>query len=137
MQTTLLNITFPLAKSFSSLRRPSLSPVELAYLVSNVELLDIVSLLHDFADELMAADEVGRALQVSAVEMQIATAERCRRDFEDRIGGLLDVWIGAVFDGDLDLCVRTLLALWEEDISSRQLHEVFVPCNRPSKQQLA
>jgi hypothetical protein len=34
--------------------------------------------------------------------MQVAAAEGCRRDFEDRIGGLLDVWVGAVFDGDLE-----------------------------------
>jgi hypothetical protein len=76
-----LNITFPPVESSSSLRRPSLSSLELAYLVSNVELLHIVSLLHDLADELVAADEVGRALQVSAVEMQVAAAEGCGRDF--------------------------------------------------------
>lgn len=88
-----LNITFP----------PSLSSVELAYLVSNIELLHVVSLLHDLADELMAADEIGRALQVSTVEMQVAAAEGCGRDFEDCIRGLLDVWVGAVFDGDLGM----------------------------------
>lgn len=92
----------PPVESSSSLRRPSLSPLELAYLVTNVELLDIVSLLHNLADKLVAADKVGRALQVSTVEMQVAAAEGCRRDFEDRIGGLLDVWVGAVFDGDLE-----------------------------------
>jgi hypothetical protein len=54
--------TSPSAKSSSSPRRPSLSPLKLAYLISNVELLDIVSFLHDLTDELMAADEVGRAL---------------------------------------------------------------------------
>ena len=51
--------------------------MELAYLVTNVELLHIVALLHDLAYELMAADEVGRALQVSTVEMQVAAAEGC------------------------------------------------------------
>lgn len=67
----------PPATSSSSLRQPSLSVSKLAYLVSNVELLHIVSLLHDLADKLMAADEVWRALQVSTVEMQVATAEGC------------------------------------------------------------
>jgi hypothetical protein len=113
MHTTLLNITFPPAKSSSSLRRPSLSLVELAYLISNVELLHVVSLLHDLANKFMAADEVGRALQVSAVEMQVATAEGCGRDFEDCIGGLLDVGVGAVFDGDLELCVLDQLLYHE------------------------
>lgn len=36
--------------------------MELAYLVSDIELLYIVSLLDDLADKLMAADEVGWTL---------------------------------------------------------------------------
>ena len=79
------------------------SGVPFEYLVSNVELLYIVSLLHDLADELMAADEVGWALQVSTVKMQVAAAEGCGRDFEDCIGGFLDVGVRAVFDGDLEV----------------------------------
>ena len=51
--------------------------MELAYLVSNVELLHIVALLHDLADELMATDEVWRAFEVSTIEMEVATAEGC------------------------------------------------------------
>ena len=64
----------PPAKSSSLLRRPSLSPLELAYLVSDIELLYIVSLLDDLAHKLMTTDEVWWALEVATVEMQVAAA---------------------------------------------------------------
>ena len=64
----------PPAKFSSSLRRPSLSPLELAYLVSDVELLYIISFFHDLADKLMTTDEVWWALEVATVEMQVAAA---------------------------------------------------------------
>lgn len=93
----------PTESSSTYLHRPSLSALELAYLVSNFELLHVISFLHDLADKLMTADKVGWAFEVTSVEVQVAAAEGCRGDFEDCIGGLLEVWVGAVFDGDLGL----------------------------------
>lgn len=77
--------------------------MELAYLVSDIELLYIVSLLDNLADKLMAADEIGRTFEVSSVEVQIAAAEGCRGDFQDRVRWLLDVRVGAIFYCDLEL----------------------------------
>jgi hypothetical protein len=75
----------------------------------------------------MAADEVGRALEMSSVEVQVAAAESCRRDFEDCVGGLLEVWVGAVFDGDLGWLVSRLLKLLELDESSVTLLLLCIP----------
>jgi hypothetical protein len=61
--------TSPSAMYHSSLHRPSRISLELAYLVSNVELANTVSLLHNLSNKLMAADEVGRAFEVSSVEV--------------------------------------------------------------------
>lgn len=72
-----------------------------AYLISNIKLLHIVSLLHNLSHKFVPADEVRRTLQMTPVEVQVATAQSCRRDFEDGIGGLLDVRIRAVFDSNL------------------------------------
>ena len=77
--------------------------MELAYLVSDIELLDVVSLLDDLADKLMATDEVGRTFEMSSVEVQITAAEGCGGDFQDRIRWLLDVRVGTVFHCDLEL----------------------------------
>ena len=77
--------------------------MELAYLVSDVELLYIISFFHDLADKLMTTDEVRRTLQVASVEMQIAAAQSCGRYFEDCISWLLEVRVGAVLDGDLGI----------------------------------
>lgn len=77
--------------------------MELAYLVSDIELLYIVSLLDDLADKLMAADEVGRTFEVSSVKVQVAAAEGRGGDFQDRIRWLLDVRVGTVFHCDLEL----------------------------------
>jgi hypothetical protein len=49
----------------------------------------------------MAADEVGRAFEVAAVEVQVTTAEGGAGDFEDGVGGFLDFWGWAVFYYDL------------------------------------
>ena len=49
----------------------------------------------------MAADEVGWAFEVPSVEVQVAAAEGCGGDLEDGISGLLDLWVRAVFYGDL------------------------------------
>lgn len=49
----------------------------------------------------MPADEVRGAFQVAAVEVEVAAAEGGGSDFEDGIGGLLELRIGAVFDDDL------------------------------------
>ena len=49
----------------------------------------------------MTADEIGRALEMSSVEVQVAAAEGCGGDLEDCIGGLLDLRVRAVFYGDL------------------------------------
>ena len=58
----------------------------------------------------MTADEIGRALEMSSVEVQVAAAEGCGGDLEDGISGLLDLWVRAVFYGDLVLTVSTLLS---------------------------
>lgn len=50
----------------------------------------------------MSAYETRRAFQVATVVVQVAAAQRGGCDFEDGIGGLLESWVGAVFDGDLD-----------------------------------
>jgi hypothetical protein len=42
---------------------------------------------------------------MSSVKMQVAAAEGCGGDFEDGVGWLLDLWVGAVFYGDLMLTV--------------------------------
>jgi hypothetical protein len=55
----------------------------------------------------MSTDEVGRAFEMSSVEVQVAAAEGCGGDFEDCVGGLLDLWVRAVFDGDLETTVST------------------------------
>lgn len=49
----------------------------------------------------MAADEVGRAFEVAAVEVQVAAAEGCAGDLQDCVGGFEDFGGGAVFDDDL------------------------------------
>jgi hypothetical protein len=58
-------------------------------------------LFDDLADEFVAADEVGRAFQVAAVEVQVAAAEGGAGDFEDGVGGVLELGYWAVFDDDL------------------------------------
>jgi hypothetical protein len=42
-----------------------------------------------------------------SVEVQVTAAEGCGGDLEDCIGGLLDLWVWAVFYGDLALTVST------------------------------
>jgi hypothetical protein len=69
--------------------------------VTDVEFLDRVSLFDDLADELVPADEIRWALEVAAVEVQVTAAERGAGDFEDGVGGLLDLGIWAVFYRDL------------------------------------
>lgn len=49
----------------------------------------------------MSADEIRRALQMPAVEVQVAAAERCRGYAEDGVGWVLEFGVGAVFDDDL------------------------------------
>jgi hypothetical protein len=71
-----LNITFRLIFLNAPPTEPH--PLELAYLVSNVELLHIVSLLHDLTNELVATDKIGRTFEVSAIKVQVAAAESCR-----------------------------------------------------------
>jgi hypothetical protein len=58
-------------------------------------------LFDDLADEFVAADEVGRSFQVAAVEVQVAAAEGGAGDFEDGVGGILELGYWAVFDDDL------------------------------------
>jgi hypothetical protein len=111
----------------SQVRRPSRTSLELAYLISNIKLANTVSLLHDLSHELMAADEVRWAFEVSAVEVQVAAAESCGGDFEDCVGGLLDVGVGAVFDGDLGVLVSRSLTVWEVVESLVTLMELCIP----------
>ena len=49
----------------------------------------------------MAADEVGWAFEVAAVEVQVAAAEGGASDFEYGVGRVLQFGDGAVFDDDL------------------------------------
>ena len=70
-------------------------------LITNIEILDIISFLDDLANELVPADEVGRAFEVAAVEVQVGAAEGGGGDFEDGVGGFLDLGDGAVFYFDL------------------------------------
>lgn len=72
------------------------------YLVANLEALHIVTLLHNLADELMAADKVRWALHVAAVEVQVAAAEGGGGNSENGIGRELDLGVGAVFYCYLD-----------------------------------
>jgi len=69
--------------------------------VSNLKLLHLLPLLHNLAHKLMPADEVGGALEVAAVEVQVGAAEGGGGDFEDGVGGVLEFGVGPVFDGDL------------------------------------
>ena len=45
---------------------------------------------------------------MSSVEVQVAAAERCGGNFEDGVGGFLDLGIRAVFYGDLVTVVSSL-----------------------------
>ena len=69
--------------------------------VADLEALDRVAFLDDLADELVAADEVGGALEVAAVEVEVAAAEGGGGHAEDGVGRFLDFGGGAVFDFDL------------------------------------
>jgi hypothetical protein len=55
----------------------------------------------------VSTDEVGWALEMSSVEVQVAAAKGCGGDFEDRVGGLLNLWVRAVFYSDLLPAVST------------------------------
>ena len=70
----------------------------------------------------MAADEVRGAFQVAAVEMQVAATEGGGGDFEDGVGGLLDLGIGPVFDFDLCMSVFLSACHWRRAIVSRGSH---------------
>jgi hypothetical protein len=85
---------------------PILSSV--AHLVSNIELRHLISLLDDLSNKFVATDEVGWAFEMSSVEVQVAAAEGCGGDFQDSVGGLLNLWVWTVFYGDLILIVSTL-----------------------------
>ena len=52
----------------------ALACVPVPHLITNVELLHSITLLHDLADKLVPADEVGRAFQVAAIEVQVTAA---------------------------------------------------------------
>lgn len=69
--------------------------------VAYFEGFDGGAFLDDLADEFVAADEVGRAFEVAAVEVEVAAAEGRGGDFEDCVGFFLDGGGGAVFYHDL------------------------------------
>lgn len=71
------------------------------HLVADLELAHSISLLHDLAHKLVSANEVRRALEMSAIEVQVAAAESRRGDFEDRVGRVLELGIWSVFHGNL------------------------------------
>lgn len=54
-------------------------------LVADIEVCDSVALFNNFANEFMAADEVGRAFQMTTVEVKVAAAECGAGDFEDGV----------------------------------------------------
>lgn len=56
------------------------------YLIPNLKPAHPLPLLHNLAHKLMPADEIWRALEVAAVEVQVAAAQGCRGDFEDGVG---------------------------------------------------
>ena len=76
-------------------------------LVADFEVLDIVSLFDDLADELVAADEVGRAFEVAAIEVEVGAAEGSAGDFENGVGGFLDLRDGPIFDDDLEALISS------------------------------
>ena len=82
--------------------------------VTFVEFLDTVALLDDLADELVAADEVGWAFEVAAVEVQVAAAEGGAGDFQDGVGGVFELGYWAVFDDDLGASVSWVLGCCAE-----------------------
>ncbi|KAI6915321.1 hypothetical protein KC334_g46 [Hortaea werneckii] len=59
-----------------------------------------IPLLHHLTDEFVPADEVRRTLDVAAVEVQVAAAQRGGGDFEDGVGGVLEFGDRTVFHGD-------------------------------------
>ena len=82
------------------------------HLIPNLETLDPLPLLHDLAHKLMPADEIRWALEMASVEVQVAAAEGGAADFQDGVGGLLELGVGAVFYGDLiGVVVSGLLAV--------------------------
>ena len=73
----------------------------------------------------MPADEVGRAFQVAAVEMQVAAAEGGAGDFEDHVGGVLEFGHRSILHLDLfepcQICLGTLgkyLHAWKSPFST-------------------
>ncbi len=71
------------------------------HLIPNLETLDPLPLLHDLAHKLMPADEIRWALEMASVEVQVAAAEGGAADFQDGIGGFLELGVGSVFYCDL------------------------------------
>jgi hypothetical protein len=65
----IFSTTSPSAMYRPPLRQRSRTSLELAYLIPNIELANTVSLLHNLSHKLMAADKVGWAFEVSAVEV--------------------------------------------------------------------
>jgi hypothetical protein len=55
----------------------------------------------------VATDEVWWAFEMPSVEVQVAAAEGCGGDFQDGVGWLLNLWVRAVFYGDLMLMVSS------------------------------
>lgn len=96
----------------------------LMYLIPNIERLHRTPLLHNLSHEFMAADKVGRTLQVAAVEVQVGAAERGRGDAEDGVGVLLDLRVRAIFDGDL-------LPSIPKTVRKGYAAGVGIRCNRP------
>jgi hypothetical protein len=72
--------------------------------VADFEFANRISLLDNLADKFMSADEVRGALEVATVKVQVTATESGTCDFEDGIGGFLDLGIWAVFYRDLGNC---------------------------------
>ena len=51
------------------------SKLSLLYLVANIKLFHGIAFFDDLSNKFVPADETGRALEVTAVEVQVATTE--------------------------------------------------------------
>jgi hypothetical protein len=80
--------------------------IDKTHLLPQPKLLHLVALLDNLADKLMPADESRRSLQLAAIEVQIAAAQRGRRDFQHAVCVVLQARVRLVFDCHL---VRALV----------------------------
>lgn len=76
------------------------------HLITLPKILHLAAFLYNFPNKLMPTNEPRRRLQMTAIKVQIATAQRRRCDFEHAVCRLLDLGVGSIFNGHL---VRALV----------------------------